>query len=345
MMRFLYDMNLADWQEWVRENRLPAYRAEQIHQWVARGIQSVDEMTNLSRDLRAQIAADFIVAGLELEAKFVSAIDGTAKYVFRLPDGNVIESVLMNYHHGQSVCISSQAGCRMGCTFCASTGAGFGRNLSHGEMLAQVARIARDSGERVGHVVVMGIGEPLDNYDNLIRFLLAVNDPKGLGIGLRHISVSTCGLVPEMIKFTDEGLPVTLSVSLHAPNDEIRRQIMPIARRYSLPELLAACRRHIDKTGRRISFEYTLFSGLNDQPEHARELAERLRGMLCHVNLIPANEFTGGDFTQSSRQAVQNFQLNLTRAGINATIRRELGTDIMAACGQLRRRLEACENP
>lgn len=344
-MQYLYDMNRADWQAWVQAHRLPAYRADQIHQWVARGIRSPEEMTNLSRDLRNQLAESFIIDGLVLEDKFVSALDGTTKYVFRLPDGNVIESVLMHYHHGQSVCISSQAGCRMGCTFCASTGAGFGRSLSHGEMLAQVALIARDSGSRIGHVVIMGIGEPFDNYENLIRFLQAVNDPRGLGIGLRHISVSTCGLVPEMLKFTDEGLPVTLSVSLHAPNDEIRRQLMPIARRYSLPELLSACRRHTDKTGRRISFEYSLFSGLNDQPEHARELADRLRGMLCHVNLIPANEFDGGLYRQSSHQLIQNFQQILIRSGINATIRRELGTDIMAACGQLRRRLEACEIP
>ncbi len=344
-MRYLYDMSLNDWKEWVRDNRLPAYRADQIHQWVARGIRSVDEMSNISRELRVQLAEDFIISGLEQEQKLVSALDQTAKYIFRLPDGNVIESVLMHYHHGQSVCISAQAGCRMGCSFCASTGAGFGRDLSHGEMLAQVAHIARDSGSRVGHVVIMGIGEPFDNYDNLIRFLHTVNDPRGLGIGLRHISVSTCGLVPEMIKFTDEGLPVTLSVSLHAPNDEIRRRLMPIARRYSLAELLSACRRHVDKTGRRISFEYSLFDGINDQPEQARELAERLRGMLCHVNLIPANEYEGGLYQQSQRPAVQQFLQVLTRAGINATVRRELGADIMAACGQLRRRLEACESP
>lgn len=344
-MRFLYDLNLEDWQDWAKTNQLPAYRAAQIHQWVSRGIQSTDEMTNLSRDLRHILDEQFAIEGLHLEQKLVSKIDETAKYIFRLNDGNIIESVLMKYHYGQSVCISSQAGCKMGCTFCASTGAGFGRSLSSGEMLAQVARIARDSGERVGHVVVMGIGEPLDNYDNLIRFLKRVNDPQGLNIGLRHISVSTCGLVPEMLEFTDEGLPVTLSVSLHAPNDAIRRQLMPIARRYDLDQLLSACRHHIERTGRRISFEYSLFSGINDRPEHAAELAARLRGMLCHVNLIPANEFAGGLYQQSSASAVQSFLDQLTRAGINATIRRELGSDIMAACGQLRRRIEACVSP
>ncbi len=229
----------------------------------------------------------------------------------------------------------------MGCTFCASTGAGFGRNLSHGEMLAQGSRIGRESGERIGHVVIMGIGEPLDNYDEVVAFLKAANDPQGLNISLRHISVSTCGLVPEMLKFTDEGLPVTLSVSLHAPNDTIRQTIMPIARRYSIDELLAACRRHIERSGRRISFEYSLFAGINDQPEHARELARRLKGMLCHVNLIPANEFDGGSHRQSDRRQVEQFQQILQSAGINATIRRELGADINAACGQLRRTLEA----
>lgn len=344
-MRFFYDLNLADWQEWTRENQLPAWRAAQIYQWASRGIASVDEMTNLSKDLRLTIASQFEIEGLHLQQKLVSKLDGTTKYIFRLTDGNIIESVLMKYHYGQSVCISSQAGCKMGCTFCASTGAGFGRSLVAGEMLAQIARIARDSGERVGHVVVMGIGEPLDNYSNLIRFLQLANDPQGLNIGMRHISVSTCGLVPEMLKFTDEGLPVTLSVSLHAPNDAIRRQLMPIARQYGLDQLLAACRRHTELTGRRISFEYSLFSGINDLPEHAEELAARLKGMLCHVNLIPANEYAGGTFRQSSQMAVQVFLDTLTYAGINATVRRELGSDIMAACGQLRRRIEGCGNP
>jgi 23S rRNA (adenine2503-C2)-methyltransferase len=344
-MRYFYDLSLTDWQDWTRENQLPAYRAAQIHTWIARGIRSADEMTDLPRNLRARLAGEYIIDGLHLENKLVSSLDGTVKYIFRLSDGNIIESVLMNYHYGQTACISSQAGCRMGCSFCASTGAGFGRSLSHGEMLAQVARIARDSGERIGHVVIMGIGEPFDNYDNLIIFLKRINDPLGLNVSLRHISVSTCGLVPEMLKFTDEGLPVTLSVSLHAPNDLIRRRLMPIALRYDFDSLLAACRRHTEMSGRRISFEYSLISGVNDQPEHAAELAARLKGMLCHVNLIPANEFAGGTHRQSSQQAVRDFQAWLTRAGINATVRRELGSDIMAACGQLRRSIEKCEKP
>ena len=341
MKKLMIDMTLENWQAWVKARDLPAYRAGQIHQWLKRGITSLDQMTNLPKTIRDLLQDEFLIDGLEVEHKFVSALDGTTKYVFRLQDGNVIESVLMHYKHGQSVCISSQAGCKMGCTFCASTGAGFGRSLSRGEMLAQVTRIAADSGERVGHVVLMGIGEPFDNYTEVVRFLKSLNDPEGLNISLRHVSVSTCGLVPEMLKFTDEGLPVTLSVSLHAPNDQIRQQIMPIAKLHSIDELLAACRRHTERSGRRISFEYSLFAGINDQPEHARELAARLKGMLCHVNLIPANEFDGGQYRQSARRQVEQFQQILERAGINATIRRELGSDINAACGQLRRRLEA----
>jgi 23S rRNA (adenine2503-C2)-methyltransferase len=340
-MKLMIDQTLADWQAWTREHGHPAYRAAQIQQWLARGIASIDEMSNLPKTMRDQLQAEFLLDGLQLEQRIVSAEDGTTKYVFRLHDGNVIESVLMHYKHGQSVCISSQAGCRMACTFCASTGAGFGRSLTHGEMLAQVTRIAAETGQRVGHVVVMGIGEPFDNYDEIILFLKAANDPQGLNISLRHISVSTCGLVPEMLKFTDEGLPVTLSVSLHAPNDAIRQPLMPIARRYSIDELLAACRRHVEKSGRRISFEYSLFAGVNDQPEQAYELAGRLKGLLCHVNLIPANEFDGGQHRQSSRDQVLRFQKILTDAGINATVRRELGSDINAACGQLRRRIES----
>jgi 23S rRNA (adenine2503-C2)-methyltransferase len=212
-------------------------------------------------------------------------------------------------------------------------------------MLAQVSLIARDIGQRIGHVTIMGIGEPLDNAENVVRFLRQVNEPRGLNISLRHISVSTCGLVPGMIKFTDEGLPVTLSVSLHAPNDTIRRQLMPIARQYGYDQLLAACRRHVEKTGRRITFEYALFSGINDKLEHADELAARLKGLLCHVNLIPANEFSGGVYRQSHQTDVRTFHNRLVRSGINATVRRELGSDIMAACGQLRRRMEACRNP
>jgi 23S rRNA (adenine2503-C2)-methyltransferase len=314
-----------------------------VFRWLGRGVTTFDAMTDLSKELRTKISADFRLDSLAVERKLVSSEDETTKYVFRLLDGNRVESVLMKYHHGYSVCISSQAGCRMGCTFCASTGAGFGRNLTAGEMLAQVALIGAECGARISNVVVMGIGEPFDNYAQLVRFLRLVNDERGLGIGMRHISVSTCGCVPEMVDFTDEGLPVTLSVSLHAPNDEIRKRLMPIARVYPIDQLLEACRRHVERTGRRISFEYSLFQGVNDRPEHAMELARRLHGLQCHVNLIPANEFAGGLYKRSRPDAIRAFQDVLMREGINATVRRELGTDIDAACGQLRRRLEEAE--
>jgi 23S rRNA (adenine2503-C2)-methyltransferase len=345
MKQYIYDMDRSAWIEWVKARGIPAYRAGQLAAWISRGISRVDEMTDLPLDLRQQVEESFMIDGLVLENKLQSSLDETAKYIFRLHDGNVIESVLMHYRYGWSVCISSQAGCRMGCTFCASTGAGFGRDLTAGEMLAQVSLIARDCNSRIGHVTIMGIGEPLDNYDAVVRFLRRVNDPQGMNISMRHLSVSTCGLVPKMIEFSQEGLPVTLSVSLHAPNDAIRRQLMPIARQYDYERLLAACRRHVETTGRRITFEYALFNGVNDQPEHADELAARLKGLLCHVNLIPANEFSGGQYRQSRQPEVQRFLSRLTRSGINATVRRELGSDIMAACGQLRRRMEACKNP
>lgn len=341
-MKNFYDFAISEWQQWVRDQQLPAYRAAQIYQWSTRGITTAEEMTNISKDLRGRLEKEFVFGGLELVNKLISQIDGTTKYIFRLHDGNIIESVLMKYKHGYSVCLSSQAGCKMGCTFCASTGAGFGRDLTAGEMLAQVSVIGRDCGQRIGHVVIMGIGEPLDNYDNLVKFLRMINDPAGLNVSLRHISVSTCGLVPDMLKFTDEGLPVTLSVSLHAPDQQIREKLMPIARVYPYEELLAACRNHIEKTGRRISFEYTMFRGVNDQPEHARKLARQLSRMLCHVNLIAANELESGGYKSSDKKTMQKFMQILMQSGINATIRRELGSDIMAACGQLRRSLEEC---
>ena len=344
MKQMIVDLNLADWQVWVKANHWPDYRAAQIAEWTGRGVWQPAEMTNLPNAIRDALQRDFVLEGLRLEERQVSAQDGTIKYSFLLSDGNRIESVRMLYKHGQSVCISSQSGCQMGCTFCASTGAGFGRDLTAGEMLAQVMLIAKDTGQRVSHVTIMGIGEPLANYDQLLLFLQRVNAPDGPAISLRHISVSTCGLVPEMLKFTDTGLPVTLSISLHAPNDRIRRQLMPIAKRYPFEELLAACRRHINRTNRRISFEYALFAGMNDHREHADELASRLRSMLCHVNLIPGNEFAGGRYQRSDQAVVRRFQQQLLQQGINATIRRELGTDIMAACGQLRRTKESCAN-
>jgi len=342
-VRFLYDVPIAEIDAWVKEKGYPKFRAGQIFQWIARGVTSFDQMTDLSKEIRASLSGDYYVDGVSIDHKLTSQLDGTIKYILRLKDNNIIECVLMRYHHGNSICISSQAGCRMGCRFCASAGAGFGRSLSSGEMLSQIAIVSADIGERISNIVIMGIGEPFDNYDQLILFLKAVNEPDGLGIGMRHISVSTCGLVDEMLKFTNEGLPVTLSISLHAPNDEIRKMMMPVASRYSMKEILAACRNHIRATSRRITFEYTLFSGVNDQPEHARELAKQLKGMLCHVNLIPANEFEGSEYKRSRKETIQKFKDILIENGINATVRRELGTDILAACGQLRRTVEEGE--
>ncbi|MBP7401994.1 MAG: 23S rRNA (adenine(2503)-C(2))-methyltransferase RlmN [Clostridia bacterium] len=338
---YFYDLGHDDWVRWVQANGLPAYRAAQIFRWSGRGVREWGQMTDQPAAVRELLARDFDIDGLQVAGQMVSQVDETTKTVFRLRDGNLIETVLMRYRHGDTVCISSQAGCRMGCSFCASTGAGFGRSLTAGEMLAQAVLAGALSGVRVSRIVVMGIGEPFDNYDNLIRFLHLANEPEGLGIGMRHLTVSTCGCVPEMIKFTNEELQVNLSVSLHAPDDETRIRLMPIARKHPIDTLMAASRAYTERTGRRITFEYSLFLGVNDSPDHAKKLCRLLKGMLCHVNLIPANEFEGGRYTKSRRDTVQAFRETLESCRIPVTVRRELGTDIMAACGQLRRGLES----
>lgn len=338
-MKYLYDAGIDEINVWIQSKGLPHYRAAQILEWIPKGITSFDRMSNIPGDIRNSLAEDFYADGVMIHQKIESATDGTIKYILRLKDGNIIECVLMRYKHGNSICVSSQAGCKMKCSFCASSGAGFGRDLTHGEMIAQVLIVSADIGKRISNIVVMGIGEPFDNYDNLVLFIKAANNSEISGIGMRHIAVSTCGLVDEMLKFTAEGFPVTLSISLHAPNDEIRRKIMPIASKYGMDQLLSACRAHIRISGRRITFEYILIAGVNDLPEHAAELARKLRRMLCHVNLIPANEFEGCGYRQSSIHAVNTFKNILIDAGINATVRRELGSDISAACGQLRRNL------
>ena len=275
---------------------------------------------------------------LEIQEKYVSKIDGTTKYLFRLEDGNCIESVVMYYKHGISICISSQVGCRMGCGFCASTIGGLYRSLTPGEILNQVIFAGKDIGERISNIVMMGIGEPLDNFDNVVKFLHNVNHPDGVGIGYRHISLSTCGLADKIYRLAEEKLPITLSVSLHAPNDEIRSSIMPVNRAFSIAELMKACRSYIEATTRRISFEYSLISGVNDTPECARELARLLRGMLCHVNLIPVKPVAERGFKKGTRAEIDAFLNTLLSLGINATVRRELGSDISASCGQLRKR-------
>ena len=341
--RFILDLTLLEWEEYIKEKGLPKFRASQIYSWLSKGVIDVEKMTNLPKTIHAALKEDFITESMSVERHLESRIDGTQKFVFRLYDGHIIETVLMRYKTGLSICISSQAGCKMGCRFCASAHAGFGRSLTSGEMLGQVLLAGAFAGERIHSVVVMGIGEPFDNYESLIGFLKLANDEKGLNLGARHITVSTCGLVPQMIQFSKIDMQVNLSVSLHAPNDELRKSIMPIANRYSLDELLDACREYEKNTNRRITFEYSLFDGVNDTPECARELCKVLHGIHCHINLIAANEFDGSPFHRSRPESVRAFQDLLTKNGMTVTLRREMGTDIMAACGQLRRGIKEKE--
>ena len=322
----------------------PRYRAKQIFVQLHRGL-SPDEMTNVGKQTRARLSDATTYFLPRVRRKLVSALDGTVKYLFELSDGNCVESVLMHYEHGTTICISSQVGCAMGCKFCASTIGGKVRDLTAGELLGQVIAAARDAGERIDGIVMMGIGEPLDNFDNVVRFLKLVNLPDGLHIGYRHISLSTCGLVDRIDRLAELKLPITLSISLHASNDETRSAIMPVNRRWSIAALLDACRRYFAKTGRRISFEYTLIAGKNDSLAAARELAVLLNRALrtksdtmpIHVNLIPVNEVAETGFSRADAGAVKRFAAELEKNGIRATVRRRLGADIQAACGQLRR--------
>lgn len=318
---------------------LPPFRAKQIYQWLHEKLaENFQEMSNLSIALRESLDKQFIIPCVKPVQIQVSKIDGTRKYLFALSDGMVIESVWMNYHHGNSVCISSQVGCRMGCRFCASTLDGLERNLQPSEMLDQIYQIQKDTGERVSNVVIMGSGEPMDNYDHVVRFIHLLSAPGGLNISQRNITVSTCGIVPGIRKLAEEGLSITLALSLHAPNDDVRRELMPIARTYPLKEVLAACQEYFQKTGRRITFEYSLVKGVNDNLNEARELAALLKGHQGHVNLIPVNPIKERNFVQSNQKAVEAFKHTLQQHGINATVRRELGRDIDGACGQLRKR-------
>lgn len=313
------------------------FRAKQIYSWLHEQlVTSYDEMTNIPKSLKEKLK-DYPITALEMVDVQISKIDGTRKYLFRLSDGNVIESVLMRYKHGNSVCISSQVGCRMGCRFCASTIGGLTRCLTASEMLDQIYRIQVLSGERVSNVVVMGTGEPLDNYENLLRFIHILTEEGGLHISQRNLTVSTCGLVPKMYELAKEKLQMTLALSLHAPNDEKRQELMPIARKYTMDEVLDACRNYFAETGRRITFEYSLVAGVNDSDQDARELSGKIGDINCHVNLIPVNPIKERSFQRSTRQAVENFKIKLEKCGINGTIRREMGSDIDGACGQLRK--------
>ncbi|MCR4435894.1 MAG: 23S rRNA (adenine(2503)-C(2))-methyltransferase RlmN [Clostridiales bacterium] len=340
----LLDLSIEELQDMLAGMGQESFRAKQIFQWLHKGAGEVDEMTNLSKSLRQELRDVSFIGKFKIYRKFLSQTDGTVKYLLESRDKNIIESVLMEYRHGFTACISSQIGCRMGCRFCASTGVGFVRNLSPGEMLDQVLCIQSDSKKRVGNIVIMGIGEPLDNYDAVVKFLRLVNHPEGLNIGLRHISLSTCGLVPGILRLARENVPVTLSISLHAPNDRIREQIMPINKKHSIDKIIEACKIYTEATKRRITFEYAMISGVNDSRGNALELAGKIKGMLCHVNLIPINSIESADFRKSDPKTIEMFKNILQQRGIETTVRRELGTDIHAACGQLRRSAVSVES-
>ena len=337
----LTGMTEAELTAWGKERGLPAFRGRQIFQWIHRGA-DFPEMTDLPAALREKLAEEAVAQPVRIRLRRVSRLDGTVKFLFSLRDGNCVEGVLMRYHYGYSLCISTQVGCRMGCRFCASTLDGCVRNLTAGEMLGEVLAAngyLRETGEKqtVSHVVLMGSGEPLDNYDQVVRFLRLLREENGIRLSLRNVSLSTCGLVPQMRRFAEENFPVTLCVSLHAPNDEIRRKTMPVANRWSIAEILSACRYYVEKTGRRVIFEYALADGVNSDVSHARELASRLRGLQCHVNLIPLNAVKERDLKGVREDTVRRFLETLERERISATRRREMGDDIEGACGQLRR--------
>ena len=336
-MKNIKDFNLDELQEELVSIGEKKYRAEQIFKWIyVEKVKEFDEMTNLSLELREKLKANYTMCNYKILRKQESK-DGTIKYLFDVLDGNAIETVLMSYHHGYSICVSSQIGCKMGCKFCASTGINFVRSLTSGEIVEQILAVEQDTGVRISNVVFMGIGEPLDNYDNVINAIHIINNPKGLNIGARHISVSTSGLVPKIYELAKENIPCTLSISLHATNNEKRSSMMPVNNAYPIEELIQACKDYIESTNRRISFEYALAKDNNDNLQDEKKLVELLKGMLCHVNLIPINKIDNGNYQKSSLENIIKFRDYLNDHGIVATIRRELGSDINAACGQLRR--------
>ena len=334
-------MTLAELQDAFAALGEPKFRAKQVFAWLHRGAVSFEAKTNLSKTLREKLDSLYFITAPTVARKQISKLDGTIKYLWKLRDGNCVESVVMQYHHGNTVCISSEVGCPMGCKFCASTIGGLVRRLEPSELLDQVLFSQLDSGLPISNIVLMGIGEPLDNIDNVMRFLELVNSPDGMNIGMRRISLSTCGLVDKIEQLAERDLQLTLSVSLHSPDDESRSKIMPVNRRWPVDTLLSACRDYFAKTGRRISFEYTMISGVSDSPEQAQLLAKKLAGMGAHVNMIPLNNVTESGLHTSSRQAIRRFQTILEENGVTATLRRTLGSDIDASCGQLRRKYES----
>ncbi len=337
-MKNIKDYNLEELKKEMIELGEKPFRAEQIFKWVHQEkVKTFEEMTNLSLELRKKLEENYTMCNYKILKKQESK-DGTIKYLFDVLDGNAIETVLMRYHHGNSICVSSQIGCKMGCKFCASTGINFIRSLTSGEIVEQIIAVEQDTGEKISNVVFMGIGEPFDNYDNVVNAIRIINNPKGLNIGARHISISTSGIVPKIYQLAEENIQCTLSISLHATSNEKRSSMMPVNNAYPLEELMKACKEYIKKTNKRISFEYALAKDNNDNLQDAKELVKLLKGMLCHVNLIPINKIENGKFDKSSNENIMKFRDYLNDHGIVATIRRELGSDIDAACGQLRRK-------
>ena len=336
-MKNLLDFTLEELQNWMKENGESAFRAKQIFSWIYNEVWNYEDMKNIPNSLKQKLKDNFYIGIPTIEEVYESSLDGTKKMLLRFKDGNIIESVIMKYKHGNSICISTQVGCRMGCKFCASTLGGRVRDLTSGEILSQVIIGKKVCGDRISNIVLMGSGEPLDNFDNVMKFLKLVNADYGLNIGQRHITLSTCGIVPKIIELADKEMSITLAISLHAFSDEKRKEIMPIANKYSISEILDACRYYIDKTGRRITFEYSLVAGVNDSKEDARSLGRILKGMLCHVNLIPVNEIKENTLKRPSKKVIEEFEEILKNNGIEVTVRREMGSDINAACGQLRK--------
>ena len=344
MKKDIASLNWEELQKELLEAGEKKFRASQIYEWIhKKGAEDFSEMTNLSKVLREKLEQSFRIPKVEMIARQISKKDGTNKFLFCLEDGNVVESVLMRYKHGNSVCISSQVGCRMGCRFCASTLDGLERNLVPAEMLGQIYRIEKIIGERVSNVVVMGTGEPLDNYDNLLKFIHLLTDEHGLHISQRNVTVSTCGIVPKILSLAEENMQITLALSLHGSTQEKRKQLMPVANKYELSEVLKACDTYFEKTGRRMTYEYSLVHGVNDTDQDAQELSDLLHGRNCHLNLIPVNPIQERDYQRPTRENAQKFQNKLEKRGINVTIRREMGSDIDGACGQLRRRFAQAE--
>ena len=335
-MTDLKSLNIEEIQDFVVKHNFPKYRAEQIFRWINTGVSSFDEMNNIPKDLRSKLSEYYYISVVNIEKKQVSSYDNTVKYLFKFGDGECVESVVMSYHHGYTLCISTQVGCKMGCKFCATGMQGFTRNLTPGEILCQIETAQKDLGIRISNIVLMGMGEPLDNFDNVVRFIHLVSSEKGLNIGKRHITLSTSGVVPKIYKLADLEMQITLSVSLHAPNDLMRSATMPINDAYDIESLMEAVRYYIDKTHRRVSFEYAMIDGVNDSDSCAKELGKLIKGMLAHVNLIPVNSVKGSDYRKSNKERLISFTNILNSYGISATVRRTLGSDIDASCGQLK---------